>query len=104
MVFRVKQTAQADHDLDVILEWLLAEEAGETGLRWFYRLKEALESLGELPRRCSLAPESAQFPFEIRQLIYGRKPHQYRVLFTIEDDSVVILHIRHGRRLVLVGR
>jgi hypothetical protein len=35
MVFRVKQTAQADRDLDLILEWLLAQQAGEAGLRWF---------------------------------------------------------------------
>jgi hypothetical protein len=33
MAFRVKQTAEADHDLDLILEWLVARQAGETGLR-----------------------------------------------------------------------
>jgi plasmid stabilization system protein ParE len=101
MAFRVRQTAQADHDLDAILEWLMAQQAGETGLRWFRGLKDSLDSLSELPQRCSLAPEDADFPFEIRQLLYGRKPHQYRVLFTIAADSVVILHIRHGRRLPL---
>jgi hypothetical protein len=35
MAFRVEQTEQADLDLDGILEWLLAQQAGETGLRWF---------------------------------------------------------------------
>lgn len=98
MAFRVKQTPQADHDLDAILEWLLTQQAGEAGQRWFRKLKEAVTSLSELPERCSLAPENAEFPFEVRQLLYGRKPHQYRVLFTIEADMVVILHIRHGRR------
>ncbi|MGA2713015.1 MAG: type II toxin-antitoxin system RelE/ParE family toxin [Bryobacteraceae bacterium] len=98
MAFRVKHTAQADHDLDIILEWLLEQQAGATGLRWFQRLKKAITSLSELPERCPLAPENAEFPFEVRQLLYGRKPHQYRVLFTIEADMVVILHIRHGRR------
>jgi hypothetical protein len=34
----------------------------------------------------------------VRQLLYGRKPHVYRVLFTIEGDVVRVLHIRHGRR------
>lgn len=98
MAFRVRQTAQADYDLDIILEWLLARQAGEAGLRWFRKLKEAVTSLSELPERCPLAPENADFPFEVRRLLYGRKPHQYRVLFTIEADVVVILHIRHGRR------
>jgi plasmid stabilization system protein ParE len=98
MGFRVKQAEQADYDLDVILEWLLAQEAGDAGLRWFRKLKESIDSLAEMPERCMLAPENAEFPFEVRQLLYGHKPHQYRVLFTIEAETVVVLHIRHGRR------
>ena len=72
MAFRVRQTAQADYDLDIILEWLLARQAGEAGFRWFRKLKEAVTSLSELPERCPLAPENADFPFEVRQLLYGR--------------------------------
>jgi plasmid stabilization system protein ParE len=98
MAFRVKQTAQADYDLDLILEWLLAQEAGDAGQRWFRKLKEAINSLAEMPERCMLAPENADSSFEVRQLLYGHKRHQYRVLFTIEADTVVVLHIRHGRR------
>jgi plasmid stabilization system protein ParE len=101
MAFRVELAAQAELDLDHILEWLIARQAGETGLRWFLKLRETLGSLGELPHRCPLAPENPEFPFEVRQLLYGRKPHQYRVLFTVDEDAVVILHIRHGRRLRL---
>jgi len=98
MAFRVKQTAQADQDLDDILKWLLEQEAGEAGQRWFRRLKDALLSLSEMPHRCPLAPENKDFPYEVRQLVYGRTPHSYRVLFTIDGDSVIIVHIRHGRR------
>jgi plasmid stabilization system protein ParE len=98
MAFRVEQTARAKRDLDAILEWLVAHDAGEAGVRWFRRLKEAVASLSELPHRCPLAPENAEFPFEVRQLLYGHKPDQYRILFTIEGETVVILHIRHGRR------
>jgi plasmid stabilization system protein ParE len=36
----------------------------------------------------------APFEFEIRQLLYGN----YRLLFTVRDDAVVILHVRHGAR------
>ena len=103
MAFRVKQTAEADHDLDLILEWLTARHAGEMGLRWLEGLKDTIDSLSELPHRCSLAPENIEFPFEVRQLLYGSKPHQYCVLFTIEADMVIILHVRHGRRLPLGG-
>jgi plasmid stabilization system protein ParE len=67
---------------------------------WFLALEEAIASLANFPQRCPLAPENAEFPFEVRQLLYGRKPHVYRILFTlVESDTVYILHIRHGRRM-----
>jgi hypothetical protein len=81
MTFRVETTATAEREADAILDWLLSEHAGETGMRWFAALYDAIASLAELPTRCPLAPESALFPFEVRQLLYGRKPNVYRILF-----------------------
>jgi plasmid stabilization system protein ParE len=99
MAFRVEPTLSAKLDLDEILTWLKEHEAGDSGLRWFLKMQEAVYSLTRLPLRCPLAPESTVFPFEVRQLVFGRKPHQYRILFTIDGDTVVVLHVRHGRRL-----
>jgi plasmid stabilization system protein ParE len=98
MAFHVETTGTAKRDLDAILTRLLSQEAGETGLRWFRGLEEAIKSLSTLPKRCKLAPENASVPFEMRQLLYGRKPHLYRILFTIDGDVVYVLHVRHGRR------
>ena len=98
MAFRVKHSEKADYDLDLILEWLLERRAGETGLRWFRKLQESINSLSEMPKRCMMAPENADFSFEVRQLLFGTKPHQYRILFTVVGDVVVVLHVRHGRR------
>jgi plasmid stabilization system protein ParE len=98
MVSRVELTAKAKRDLDAILEWLVAQEAGEAGLRWYARLQKEIGSLSALAYRCPLAPENGEFPFEIRQLLYGRRPHQYRILYTVEGETVIVLHIRHGRR------
>jgi plasmid stabilization system protein ParE len=98
MTFRVETTAAAEQDADAILDWLLSQHAGDTGIRWFIALQDAIASLAEFPKRCSLAPESAAFPFEVRHLLYGHPPHVYRILFTIETKTVHVLHIRHGRR------
>jgi len=98
MTFHVETTAEAEQDGEAILDWLLSEHAGDTGLRWFLAMQEAIASLAEFPERCPLAPESAVFPFEVRHLLYGHSPHVYRILFTIENETVHILHIRHGRR------
>jgi plasmid stabilization system protein ParE len=98
MAFRVETTAQADEDARSILEWLVTQNAGDTGIRWFLALEDAIASLTELPQRCPLAPENAEFPFEVPHLLYGRKSHVYRILFSIENNTVYILHIRHSRR------
>ena len=98
MVFRADISAEAEHEADEILQWLLAQHAGETGIRWFLALEDAIASRAKFPERCPVAPENDRFPFEVRQLLYGRRPHVYRILFTIAGDTVNILHIRHGRR------
>jgi toxin ParE1/3/4 len=98
MNFRVEYTSEAEADSNGILDWLISQYAGLTGLRWFEGLEKAIASLARAPQRCPLAPESRSFPFEVRHLLYGRRPHVYRIIFTIEADRVVILHIWHGRR------
>jgi len=98
MAFRVETTVAAEQDADAILDWLLSEHAGEAAMRWFVALQDAIASLAEFPKRCALAPENTSFPFEVRHLLYGHAPHVYRILFTIEDRTVYVLHIRHGRR------
>jgi toxin ParE1/3/4 len=43
-----------------------------------------------------LTPENAQ----LRHLLYGNKPHVYRVIFRVieKQKRVDVLHIRHGAR------
>lgn len=72
----------------------IERDAPESAQQWAIGLMEAINSLETFPSRCLLAPEDKHFPQEIRQLLYG-KPHRYRILFTISEDAVSILHIRH---------
>jgi len=58
MAFRVEISAQAERDADSILEWLLSQHAGETGIRWFLGLEDAITSLANFPERCPVAPET----------------------------------------------
>jgi len=98
MAFRVELSDQAQRDISAIYDWLRSQQAGDTGERWFLALRAAIGSLADLPSRCPMAPENRDAPVEVRQLLYGRRPHTYRVLFAIEGDVVQILHIRHARR------
>ena len=103
MAFRVEITREAETDAKDIMEWLISQQAGETGLRWFQGLDRAIASLASMPNRCPLAPENGEAPFEVRHLLYGRKPHIYRAIFTIDGAVVYVLHLRHGRRKPLTS-
>jgi toxin ParE1/3/4 len=103
MLFRVEISETFEHDAEEVIEWLASQYAGDTGLQWFERLRESIESLSRSPLRCPLAAENRGSPFEIRQLIYGRKPHIYRILFTVESETVYVLHLRHGRREPMIS-
>jgi plasmid stabilization system protein ParE len=98
MDFRVELTQRAQRDIAAFHVWLQGEDAGEAGAKWFAALRGAIESLAALPARCPIAPESRESPMEIRQLLYGRRPHTYRILFSIDQQIVHVLHVRHGRR------
>jgi hypothetical protein len=68
----------------------------------FNALLDIVDSLETFPARCGIAPESDKEGVEIRQLIYGRRPHVYRILFTIRSRDVFVLHIRHGARQTMM--
>jgi plasmid stabilization system protein ParE len=98
MTFRVDVTLKAYRDLSSILRWLLTEHAGEQGLSWYDGLVKAIDTLGEAPSRCPKALESGTSSREIRHLLYGNKPHVYRVLFTIKGNVVTVLHVRRPKQ------
>ncbi len=70
---------------------------------WFKGLMNAIGSLQEKPRRCSLATEHEVFTEEVRQLLYGKARNKYRILFTIREDIVYVLFVRHTSQTLLTG-
>ena len=64
--------------------------------RWFHGVYDAIDTLEESPRRCSLARESGVFPIELRELHYGLGAQRtHRIIFTIRPETVVVLTLRH---------
>lgn len=64
---------------------------------WLEGIEQAILGLSDFPLGFGLAPENAEFEEEIRHRIIG----SYRLLFTVRDDGVHVLHVRHGRQDVL---
>ena len=88
----------AQQDIAEAHRWL-AERAPEAADRWFNGIYDTIGSLETFPERCPLAPESKFFNREIRQLFHGRRQNKYRILFTVGEREVHVLHVRHGARL-----
>jgi plasmid stabilization system protein ParE len=100
MKYKVEITDTAWCEIEEAYNWL-AERAGGAADRWKQGLLESVSQLEKSPAACGLAPEGEYFGREIRQLLYGRRQHKYRVLFEIRDKTVIILRVRHGARRVL---
>lgn len=91
--YRVEPTDKALVDAGEAYFWI-SEQSESAALRWYEGLLKAFRSLEKNPLRSPLAPESVFFEEEIRQAIYGK----YRILFTLEGETVYVLRVRHGAR------
>lgn len=91
--YRVEPTDKALVDAGEAYFWIDEQSEG-AALNWYEGLLKAFRSLAQNPLRCPLAPENAFFEEEIHQLIYGK----YRILFTVESETVFVLRVRHGAR------
>ena len=64
-------------------------------IRWLDALEALITSLQDMPERFPVAREDALFPEgTLRQALHFR----HRVLFTIDGETVRVLHVRHGMR------
>jgi plasmid stabilization system protein ParE len=92
--FTVIIQPQAEAEIDEAYLHIAAAASPGTAIRWFNKMEAAIATLARMPRRCPLALEDEFFEEEIRQLLLA----PYRVLFTIRERSVHILHVRHMSR------
>jgi plasmid stabilization system protein ParE len=101
MTYLVVLTPRAKHNLKTIHRYIF-KQAPQAADDWLDRAELAVASLDHHPERCPLAPESLSFGKPIRQLIFGAGNRGTdRLLFVVADESVYVLHIRHGSRLPL---
>jgi toxin ParE1/3/4 len=91
MAYLVNIALRAERDLANLYEQIDAGNSG-AALKWYRGLKRAVLSLEEQPERCPVTRENSK----LRNLLYGRKPHVYRVIYRIRKNEVDVLHIRHG--------
>ncbi len=92
MQYQVIVTPSAKADIFEINTWLL-ENYQDLAESWLWGISQAVSSLSKFPERCPISSESNAFDVVVRQLLYGKKPNIYRILFSIQDEKVYILRV-----------
>ena len=89
-------TDPAKQDIQGSFEWWRDNRSAEHAERWYRGVYDAIRTLQEQPKRCSMAPETDLLPQDMRQLLFGtgRRP-THRIVFTLADDVVTVLRVRH---------
>lgn len=95
MAYLVRIASRAERDLVSLYDKIDGSDSS-AAQQWYEGLKHAILSLAARPNRCPITPENKK----LRHLLYGRKPHIYRVIYRVNDRQrqVEVLHIRHGAR------
>jgi plasmid stabilization system protein ParE len=99
MAYRVEIAKNAEAELEELYRWVVAR-APQQGAKWFNGLERVILSLDQHPERCPVAPESFDPDHPVRVLSHGRRPHVYRIFFTVDHRTKVVrvVHIRRGAR------
>lgn len=98
MKYRVEITRTAAADLRETASWIRDRVSPVAARRWIDDVLRAAGTLQDQPMRCPVADESEKFPETIRYLLHGKRGGRYRILFTVRDDAVILMFIRHASR------
>lgn len=99
MAYRVELANRAVRDLELLYVEKKAAES-QAAARWYNGLQKIVYALGTYPYRCPVAPEALKMKRKLWHLLYGRKPHVYRVIYEVDErrQTVWVLTTRHGAR------
>ena len=95
MPFRVVFRPRAQADITTATTWL-ARTSPAAAVRWRRSLLSIVEKLETNPSLYPVADEAADLGLELRELLYGRRRSMYRILFTIDGQTVNVLRVRHA--------
>ena len=93
MAYAVSLTTRAQRDLARIYEYIRAADS-DAALTWYRGLTKAILRLEEFPNRWPATHENAG----LRHILYGDKPHIYRIIYRVaeREKRIVVIHIRRG--------
>lgn len=95
MVYRVLVTERFALHLQELGDYI-AQDTPKRAYSWVCKIEQKVANLDTLPEAHPYARENDQHEVELRQLIFGRGIYKYRIIFTVQQNDVVVLDIRRG--------
>ena len=93
--FRIEITRSAQRDVEEIFTYIAADSPTHAAA-FISQLERQVSTLEQFPERCPLIPENEILGSRYRHLIYKH----YRTIFRISKQTIYILRIIHGARLL----
>jgi plasmid stabilization system protein ParE len=102
---RVVISAPATRDIEAAYDWWRTNRSEEQAHRWYCAIYTAIQSFRQMPERYSFATESDLLSQGIRQLLFGMgRSVTHRIVFAIDDNTVIVLRVRHSSQDSLPSR
>ncbi|MBU0680390.1 MAG: type II toxin-antitoxin system RelE/ParE family toxin [Proteobacteria bacterium] len=93
--FKIHLTRNAQNDLEHIFFYIASDNLNNAK-KFILELEEKIYSLDTSPKRCAYIPENIFFGTNYRHLIHKN----YRAICKINNNSVYILRVVHGAKLL----
>jgi plasmid stabilization system protein ParE len=96
MAHTISTRARARLDLQQRMAWLATNRNAGVAGRWLAKYDAAIAALEEDPNRYPEADEVGDLGFSLREFVFKQGKAGYRILFTINGDTVNVLRVRHA--------
>ncbi len=93
--YKVKISLNAQNDLEHIF-FYIAEDSISNAKKFILELEEKIYSLGTFPKGFAYIPENVFFGTNYRHITHKK----YRVIYKTNNNSVYILRVIHGAKLL----
>lgn len=90
-------------DLREIVRFISQNVSSGSASRWQARIESAIDRLTTEADQWPEALEATALGIDLREMLHGRRPHVYRVLFTISGNRVTVQRVRHAAQNQLAG-
>jgi plasmid stabilization system protein ParE len=87
---------RATTDLAGIVRSIVRRVSLAAARRWRHQIEGVIDALAADADQWPEADEAADLGVDLRCRLFGRRPHVYRVLFTIDGNTVYVHHVRHA--------